>query len=170
MQYASFKQNHILLHTCNFLLKNDLKILLRFLLTSFIKNRIWHYNFGTIIFLIRLLQSLLYEMLIKLISPDKKRLSFQVLPVVVFFYTVTSVLYYLGVMQVIVKKMGMFLSFCLGTSPAESLNAAGNIFVGMVQLQFFILSRKANPSPSDVHTEKNLICWHSATKIPYPHF
>ena len=108
-------------------------------------------------------------MLIKLISPEKKRLSFQVLPVVVFFYTVTSVLYYLGVMQVIVKKMGMFLSFCLGTSPAESLNAAGNIFVGMVQLQFFILSRKANPSPSDVHTEKNLICWLSATNIPYPH-
>lgn len=58
--------------------------------------------------------------------------SWQVLPVVVYFYTVTSVLYYLGVMQVIVKKMGMFLSFCLGTSPAESLNAAGNIFVGMV--------------------------------------
>lgn len=109
-------------------------------------------------------------MLIKLISPDKKRLSFQVLPVVVFFYTVTSVLYYLGVMQVIVKKMGMFLSFCLGTSPAESLNAAGNIFVGMVfNCNSLFPPRKANPSPSDVHTEKNLICWHSATKIPYSH-
>jgi nucleoside permease NupC len=58
----------------------------------------------------------------------------QVLPVVVFFYTVTSVLYYLGVMQVVVKRMGMFLAFCLGTTPAESLNAAGNIFVGMVYI------------------------------------
>uniref|UniRef100_A0A8W8LSQ9 Solute carrier family 28 member 3 n=1 Tax=Magallana gigas TaxID=29159 RepID=A0A8W8LSQ9_MAGGI len=64
--------------------------------------------------------------------------AFRVLPVVVYFYTVTSVLYYLGVMQVIVKKMGMFLSFCLGTSPAESLNAAGNIFVGMVPANHLI--------------------------------
>uniref|UniRef100_A0A8W8LTB1 Sodium/nucleoside cotransporter n=1 Tax=Magallana gigas TaxID=29159 RepID=A0A8W8LTB1_MAGGI len=64
--------------------------------------------------------------------------AFRVLPVVVYFYTVTSVLYYLGVMQVIVKKMGMFLSFCLGTSPAESLNAVGNIFVGMVPANHLI--------------------------------
>lgn len=45
-----------------------------------------------------------------------------------------SVLYYLGVMQFIVRNIGQALAFLLGTSPAESLNAAGNIFVGMVRL------------------------------------
>lgn len=45
-----------------------------------------------------------------------------------------SILYYLGVMQFIVRNIGQALAFLLGTSPAESLNAAGNIFVGMVSL------------------------------------
>lgn len=43
-----------------------------------------------------------------------------------------SILYYLGVMQFIVRNIGQALAFLLGTSPAESINAAGNIFVGMV--------------------------------------
>nr|XP_022334486.1 sodium/nucleoside cotransporter 1-like [Crassostrea virginica] len=77
--------------------------------------------------------------------------AFRVLPVVVFFYTVTSVLYYLGVMQVIVKKMGMFLSFCLGTSPAESLNAAGNIFVGMTEAPLMIQPFLENMTKSELH-------------------
>lgn len=45
-----------------------------------------------------------------------------------------SILYYLGVMQFIVRNIGQALAFLLGTSPAESINAAGNIFVGMVSL------------------------------------
>ena len=58
--------------------------------------------------------------------------GFQILPVIVFFSSVISVLYYIGAMQAIVRVIGRFLSFCMGTTPAESLNAAGNIFVGMV--------------------------------------
>lgn len=77
--------------------------------------------------------------------------AFRVLPVVVYFYTVTSVLYYLGVMQVIVKKMGMFLSFCLGTSPAESLNAAGNIFVGMTEAPLMIQPFLKDMTKSELH-------------------
>ena len=57
----------------------------------------------------------------------------QVLPLIIFFYAMISVLYYLGVMQFIVRNIGQALAFFLGTSPAESLNAAGNIFVGMVK-------------------------------------
>ena len=57
----------------------------------------------------------------------------QVLPLIIFFYAMISVLYYLGVMQFIVRNIGQALAFLLGTSPAESLNAAGNIFVGMVK-------------------------------------
>jgi nucleoside permease NupC len=57
-----------------------------------------------------------------------------VLPLIVFFYAIISVLYYLGVMQAIVTVLGRALAFCMGTTPAESLNAAGNIFVGMVYI------------------------------------
>lgn len=59
-------------------------------------------------------------------------LFIQVLPVVVFFSTVVAMLYYLGLMQAIIKQLGRFLAFCLGTSPTESINAAGNIFLGQV--------------------------------------
>lgn len=54
------------------------------------------------------------------------------LPVIVFFSTTVSVLYYLGVMQFIIRNVAKGLAAALGTSPAESLNAAGNIFLGMV--------------------------------------
>jgi nucleoside permease NupC len=42
-------------------------------------------------------------------------------------------MYYLGVMQAIIKVLGQFLAFCMGTTPAESINAAANIFVSMVR-------------------------------------
>ena len=67
--------------------------------------------------------------------------GFQILPVIVFFSSVISVLYYIGVMQGIVRVIGRFLSFCMGTTPAESLNAAGNIFVGMVTRLCSVLQR-----------------------------
>ena len=59
-------------------------------------------------------------------------LNFQVLPIVVFFSAFTYVLYYLGVIVVAIKKISWLLTITMGTSPAESFNAAGNIFVGMV--------------------------------------
>ncbi|XP_041367798.1 solute carrier family 28 member 3-like isoform X3 [Gigantopelta aegis] len=60
-------------------------------------------------------------------------MAFSVMPMVTFFSAVISVLYYLGVMQAIVGVIGRFLGFCLGTTPAESLNAAGSIFIGMTE-------------------------------------
>ncbi len=59
-------------------------------------------------------------------------LLFQVLPVVVFFSTAISVLYYLGWMQVIIQKVSIVMQLCMGTTAGESLNAAGNIFIGQV--------------------------------------
>jgi len=44
------------------------------------------------------------------------------------------VLYYLGVMQMLIEKLGWALEACMGTTAGESLNAAGNIFVGMVSI------------------------------------
>ena len=59
----------------------------------------------------------------------------QVLSIVVFFFTVINILYYIGAMQAIVKILGRFLAFCMGTTPAESINAAANIFVSMVSFK-----------------------------------
>jgi CNT family concentrative nucleoside transporter len=57
----------------------------------------------------------------------------KVLPIIIFVSALTSVLYYLGVMQWIVKILGGFLRFVIGTSKVESLNAAGNIFLGQTE-------------------------------------
>ena len=57
----------------------------------------------------------------------------KVLPIIIFVSALTSVLYYLGVMQWVVKILGGFLRFVIGTSKVESLNAAGNIFLGQTE-------------------------------------
>nr|XP_027778904.1 solute carrier family 28 member 3 [Marmota flaviventris] len=56
----------------------------------------------------------------------------QVLPIVIFFSTVMSMLYYMGLMQWIIRKVGWIMLVTMGSSPIESLVAAGNIFVGQV--------------------------------------
>lgn len=56
--------------------------------------------------------------------------AFRVLPMIVFFSSLVAILYYLGIMQWVVKLLGGGLQKLLGTSKAESLSAAANIFVG----------------------------------------
>ncbi len=56
--------------------------------------------------------------------------AFNVLPVIVFFAALMSVLYYLGIMQRVVGVFGGWLHRLLGTSQAESVSAVSNIFVG----------------------------------------
>jgi len=57
-------------------------------------------------------------------------IAFNVLPVIVFFSALMSVLYYLGIMQRVVGTFGGWLHKLLGTSHAESVSAVSNIFVG----------------------------------------
>ena len=57
-------------------------------------------------------------------------IAFNVLPVIVFFAALMSVLYYLGIMQRVVGTFGGWLHKLLGTSHAESVSAVSNIFVG----------------------------------------
>ncbi|MEO2053147.1 NupC/NupG family nucleoside CNT transporter [Flagellimonas beolgyonensis] len=64
--------------------------------------------------------------------------AFQVLPTIVFFSALTSVLYYLGVIQWVVKGMAWLLSKTLGISGAESLSVAGNIFLGQTEAPLLI--------------------------------
>lgn len=63
---------------------------------------------------------------------------FNVLLIIVFFSSLISVLYYLGIMQFIIKYIGGALSKLLGTKKAESFSAAANIFVGSTEAPLVI--------------------------------
>ncbi len=64
--------------------------------------------------------------------------AFRVLPTIIFFSTFMSVLYYVGVMQLVVRAMAVVMQKTLGTSGAESLSAAANIFVGQTEAPLLI--------------------------------
>ncbi|MGI9275338.1 MAG: NupC/NupG family nucleoside CNT transporter [Endozoicomonas sp.] len=70
-----------------------------------------------------------------------------VLPVIVFFASLVAVLYYLGIMQFVIKILGGGLQKLLGTSRTESLSAAANIFVGQTEAPLLVkpyISRMTN--------------------------
>jgi CNT family concentrative nucleoside transporter len=56
-----------------------------------------------------------------------------VLPIIIFFSALMSVLYHLKIMQIIVKVIGGGLRWIIGTKAVESLNAAANIFIGQTE-------------------------------------
>ena len=64
--------------------------------------------------------------------------AFQVLPTIIFFSALTSVLFYLGIIQKVVKFMAKVLTKILGISGAESLSVAGNIFLGQTEAPLLI--------------------------------
>lgn len=59
--------------------------------------------------------------------------ALRVLPVIVFFSSLIAVLYYLGIMQLVIKILGGGLQKILGTSRTESMSATANIFVGQTE-------------------------------------
>lgn len=59
--------------------------------------------------------------------------AFKVLPTIIFFSALISVLYYVGIMQLVIKVLGGALQKALGTSRAESMSATANIFVGQTE-------------------------------------
>ena len=64
--------------------------------------------------------------------------AFQVLPSIIFFSALTSLLFYLGIIQWIVKMLAIGLSKFLGISGMESLSVAGNIFLGQTEAPLLI--------------------------------
>lgn len=64
--------------------------------------------------------------------------AFQVLPTIIFFASLMSVLYYLGIMQRIVQGMAWLMARIMGTSGAESLSCTANIFVGQTEAPLMI--------------------------------
>ena len=64
--------------------------------------------------------------------------AFHILPTIIFFASLMAILYHLGIMQRLVQGMAWIMAKFMGTSGAESLSAAGNIFVGQTESPLLI--------------------------------
>ena len=75
---------------------------------------------------------------------------FQILPTIVFFAALTSLLFYLGVIQVVVKFLALALTKVLKISGAESLSVIGNIFLGQTEAPLMIKAYLERMNKSEV--------------------
>ena len=77
--------------------------------------------------------------------------AFQALPTVIFFSAVTSGLYYLGVLQKIVYAFAWIMARTMRLSGAESLSAAGNIFLGQTEAPLLVKPFISRMTSSELH-------------------
>ncbi len=76
--------------------------------------------------------------------------AFRVLPVIIFFSSLIAVLYHLKVMGLVIRLLGGMLQRILGTSRAESLSAAANIFVGQTEAPLVVKPYIAGMTKSEL--------------------
>jgi CNT family concentrative nucleoside transporter len=92
------------------------------------------------------------EFLFGALASDKlgQNFAIQALPVIIFFAALISILYYLGIMQLVIKWIGGALEKITGISKVESLSAASNIFVGQSESPLVIRPYLAALTPSQL--------------------
>ena len=76
--------------------------------------------------------------------------ALRVLPMIVFFSSLIAVLYHLRIMQKVIRLLGGALKFLLGTSRAESMSAAANIFVGQTEAPLVVKPYIPKMTPSEL--------------------
>ncbi len=76
--------------------------------------------------------------------------AFQVLPTIIFFSALTSLLFYLGIIQKVVKGLAWLLTKALKISGAESLSVAGNIFLGQTEAPLLIKAYLEKMNKSEI--------------------
>ncbi|HET6527611.1 MAG TPA: nucleoside transporter C-terminal domain-containing protein [Balneolaceae bacterium] len=76
--------------------------------------------------------------------------AFQVLPTIIFFASLTAILYHYGILQKVVKWMAIGMQKLMGTSGAESLNVVSNIFVGQTEAPLVIEPYIKNMTKSEL--------------------
>ena len=72
------------------------------------------------------------------VSSSLENLAFRTLPTVIFFSALTSLLYHLGIMQLVVRAFAWVMVRTMGTSGAESLSCAADIFVGSTEAPLLV--------------------------------
>jgi CNT family concentrative nucleoside transporter len=90
----------------------------------------------------------------KMATPEIGGQSFAIaaLPVIIFFASLVSILYYLGIMQLIVRWVGGAIEWVIGVSKVESLCAAANIFVGQSESPLVIRPYLGGLTPPQLFT------------------
>ena len=78
--------------------------------------------------------------------------AFQILPTIIFIAALFAILYYLGVMQVIVRLLAIVMNRVMGASGAESLNVAASIFMGQTEAPLTIRPFIARMTQSELMT------------------
>jgi CNT family concentrative nucleoside transporter len=78
--------------------------------------------------------------------------AFNVLPTIIFFSSLMTLLYFFGVMQLIVKAFAWVMLRTMGVSGAESLNAAGNIFLGQTEAPLLVKPFVRTMTKSELHS------------------
>ena len=76
--------------------------------------------------------------------------ALRVLPMIIFFSSLIAVLYHIGIMQWVIRLLGGGLRKLLGTSSAESLSAAANIFVGQTEAPLVVKPYIARMTSSEL--------------------
>ncbi|MEC5342719.1 NupC/NupG family nucleoside CNT transporter [Brenneria populi] len=76
--------------------------------------------------------------------------ALRVLPIIVFFSSLIAVLYYMGIMQWVIRLLGGGLQKLLGTSRTESLSATANIFVGQTEAPLVVRPYIAGMTQSEL--------------------
>ncbi|MDP2310522.1 MAG: nucleoside transporter C-terminal domain-containing protein [Pseudomonadota bacterium] len=76
--------------------------------------------------------------LVQGVSPPLKTFAFWILPSIIFFSTLMAISYHLGVMQVLVRGMAWLMQRTMGTSGAETLSTAANVFLGQTEAPLLI--------------------------------
>ncbi|XP_041965942.1 sodium/nucleoside cotransporter 1 [Alosa sapidissima] len=77
--------------------------------------------------------------------------AFQTLPIVIFFSSIMSVLYYLGIMQWLIMKISWVMQVTMGTTATETLSVAGNIFIGQTEAPLLIRPYLNDMTQSEIH-------------------
>ncbi|XP_050534670.1 sodium/nucleoside cotransporter 2-like [Daktulosphaira vitifoliae] len=77
--------------------------------------------------------------------------AFKVLSVIFFMCFVIEILFYYGIIQVVVLRLGWVLQKLLGTTPAESVNACASVFLGMTEAPIIIKPYLSTLTESELH-------------------
>ena len=85
-------------------------------------------------------------------DPLGRNFAIQALPVIIFFAALVSILYHLGIMQLVVRWLGGAIEKVIGVSKVESLCAAANVFVGQSESPLVIRPYLAGLTPAQLFT------------------
>ena len=84
-------------------------------------------------------------------SPPLKTVAFWVLPTIIFFSALMTILYHLGIMQFLVRITALVMQKTMGTSGSETLSAAANIFVGQTEAPLVVKPFVAGMTRSELN-------------------